>query len=69
MVAMRSLKNANVKEQLNTEICGLRKSFKALTADHKKGILKTAKGLLRIQRSHKKMTKVSGRSAFSEQYK
>jgi len=28
---------------------------RALTIDHKKGVLKTAKGLLRIQRAHKTM--------------
>jgi len=38
------------KTQANAEICHLRKSFEALTIDHQKGVLKTARGLLRIQR-------------------
>jgi hypothetical protein len=33
---------------ITVEICHLRKGFNALTIDHKKGVLKTAKGLLRI---------------------
>jgi len=41
------------KEQVNTEICHLRKGFEALTIDHQKGVLKTARGLLRIQRAYK----------------
>ena len=49
------MKNEEMKQQLNAEICRLRKGFKALTIDHKKGVLKTAKGLLRIQRAHKAM--------------
>jgi len=55
MLAMGSFRNERIKEQLNAEICRLRKGFKALTIDHKKGVLKTAKGLLRIQRAHKTM--------------
>jgi hypothetical protein len=43
------------KAQANVEICRLRKSFEALTIDHQKGVLKTALGLLRIQRAHKTM--------------
>jgi hypothetical protein len=45
----------NEKNRVNTEICHLCKCFKALTIDHKKGVLKTAQGLLRIQRAHKTM--------------
>jgi len=44
------------KEQLNIELYHLGKSFKALTVDHKKGVLKTARELLKIQRTHKAMT-------------
>ena len=55
MIAMSSLRKRETKEQLNAEICRLRKGFKALTIDHRKGVLKTAKGLLRIQRAHKTM--------------
>jgi hypothetical protein len=43
------------KELVNTEICHLRKGFKSLTIDHQKGVLKTARGLLRIQRANKTM--------------
>jgi hypothetical protein len=43
------------KAQANVEICRLRKAFEALTIDHQKGVLKTARGLLRIQRAHKIM--------------
>jgi len=49
------MKNEEMRKQLNAEICRLRRGFKALTIDHKKGALKTAKGLLRIQRAHKTM--------------
>ena len=41
------------KEQVNMEICHVRKGFEALTIDHQKGVLKTARGLLRIQRAYK----------------
>jgi len=44
------------KEQVNMEICHLRKGFESLTIDHKKGVLKTARGLLRVQRVSKTMT-------------
>jgi len=44
------------KEQTNTELCRLSKGFRALTIDHQKGVLKTAQGLLRIQRAQKTMT-------------
>jgi hypothetical protein len=43
------------KEQVNTEICHLRKGFEALTIVHQKGVLKTARGLLRVQRAYKTM--------------
>jgi hypothetical protein len=44
------------KEKINIELYHLSKGFKALTIDHKKGVLKTAQGLLKIQRTHKAMT-------------
>jgi hypothetical protein len=47
MIAMGSLRKR--------EICHLRKSFEALTIDHRKGVLKTARGLLRVQRAYKTM--------------
>jgi hypothetical protein len=49
MVAMGTLRK---KEQLNVEICYLRKSFNALTIDNQKGVLKTARELLRIQKKN-----------------
>jgi hypothetical protein len=55
MIAMSSLRKRVIKEQLNLEICHLRKGFKALTIDHQKGVLKTARGLLRIQRAYRTM--------------
>jgi len=41
------------KKQLNVELYHLRKGFKALTIDHQKGVLKTARGLLRVQGIYK----------------
>jgi aromatic ring hydroxylase len=55
MIAMGSLRKREIKEQL-VEICHLRKGFEALTIDHKKVLLKTAQGLLRIQRACRTMT-------------
>jgi hypothetical protein len=55
MIAMGSLRKREIKEQLNVEICHVRKGFKALTIDHQKGVLKTARGLLRVQRVCKAM--------------
>jgi hypothetical protein len=51
MVAMGSFGNEEMKERLNAEICRLRKGFEALTGDHKKEVLKTAQGLLRVQKA------------------
>ena len=48
MLAMGSLRK--------TELYRLRKGFKALTIDNQKGVLKTARGLLRVQRGCKTMT-------------
>jgi len=47
-----------MRKQINMELSRLGKGFKALTIDHQKGVLKTARGLLRIQRVCK--TKVTG---------
>ena len=55
MIAMGSSKKREIKEQLNLEICHLRKGFEALTIDYRKGVLKTARGLLRIQKGYKTM--------------
>jgi len=43
------------KERDNTDLSRLSKGFKALNIDHKKGVLKTAQGLLKIQKVHKAM--------------
>jgi len=53
------------KEQLNVEICHLREGFEALTIDHQKGVLKTARGLLRIQRAYKAMAENNTRDVNS----
>jgi hypothetical protein len=44
-----------MEEQINKEIIRLRKWFRSLNTDYKKGVLKTAQGLLRIQRVHKEV--------------
>jgi len=49
MLAMGSCRNGETK-QIDAELNHLRKSFKALTANNKNGVLKTAQGLLKIQR-------------------
>jgi len=53
MIAMSALRNKAMNEQANNELSRLSKGFKALNVDHQKGVLKTARGLLRIQRAHK----------------
>jgi hypothetical protein len=67
MVAMGSCKNdEKVKEKIDKELSRLRKSFSDLNIDYKKGVLKTAQGLLRIQRAHKEITEDgTGCSVFS----
>jgi hypothetical protein len=51
MLAMGTLrKNEAQKVQINAELHRLSKGFKSLTTDHQKWVLKTARGLLRIQR-------------------
>jgi len=52
MVAMGSCRNDENK-RFNKEISCLSKGFTALNVDCKKGVLKTAKGLLRIQRMNR----------------
>ena len=44
-----------MRKQVNAELSRLSKGFKALTIDHQKGVLKTARGLLRVQRVCKTM--------------
>ena len=56
MVAMGSYGNSEkVKEQFDKELARLSKGFSALNIDYKKGVLKTAQGLIRIQRTYKEM--------------
>ena len=55
MIAMGTLRKREINEQLNAEISHLRKGFEALTIDHQKGVMKTARGLLRVQRAYKSM--------------
>jgi len=55
MIAMGSLRNKVRNKQSNTELYRLSKGFKALTINHKKGVLKMAQGLLRVQKAHKAM--------------
>jgi len=62
MIAMGSFRNREIKEKLNIEIYHICKGFEALTIDHKKGVLRTAQGLLRIQRTQKAMA--SGNSRY-----
>jgi len=55
MLAMGSCgNNEKVKEQFNKELSHLSKGFSALNSGYKKGVLKTAQGLLRIQRKYGK---------------
>ena len=49
------MKTEVMNKQVDTELYRLGKGFKALTADHKKWILKAACGLLKIQRTQNKI--------------
>jgi hypothetical protein len=62
------MKNEKI-EQVNAEFSRLSKGFKALNVDHKKRVLKTARGLLSIQRVCKEMVTDSGHPTFSGWYK
>jgi len=54
------------KTQFNEELSRLSKGFTALNIDNKKVVLKTAQGLLRIQRTHREIvTDDSMHSTFS----
>jgi hypothetical protein len=55
MIAMGSLRKRETRKEISTELSHLSKGFQALTIDHQKGVLRTARGLLRIQRAHKMM--------------
>jgi hypothetical protein len=55
MIAMGSLRNTEINKQTNAEYYRLSKGFHALNLAHQKEVLKTARGLLRIQRSYKTM--------------
>jgi len=47
------MKSEESGDRRNKELCRLGKGFKSLTIDHQKWVLKTARGLLRIQRACK----------------
>jgi len=51
MIAMRPLRKNEPQAQINVELCRLSMGFKSLSLDHQKSVLKTARGLLRIQRA------------------
>jgi len=55
MIAMGTLRKQEEKVLINIELYRIRKGFKSLTVDHQKWVLKTARGLLRIQRACKTM--------------
>lgn len=55
MVPMRSCRNNENTGQLKEEISHLRKGFTALQIDYKRGVLKTAQGLLKVQKMYKKI--------------
>ena len=50
------MKSEEMNGQANIELYRLSKGFKSLTTDHQKRVLKTARGLLRIQRACKTVT-------------
>jgi len=50
------MKSEGISESVNTELYRLSKGFKSLTIDHKKLVLKKARGLLSIQRACKTVT-------------
>jgi len=57
MIAMGALRENDVQQlQINAELHRLGKGFKSLTIDHQKWVLKTARGLLRIQRACRTLT-------------
>jgi len=53
------MKNEEKKGQFNRELSLLSKGFSALNINYKKGVLKTAQWLLRIQKTHKGMIGVN----------
>jgi hypothetical protein len=56
MLAMGSSRNSEkMKGNFDKELSRLNKGFSALNSGYKKGALKMAQGLLRIQRTHKEM--------------
>jgi hypothetical protein len=67
MIAMCSYRNNENLEQFNEELCCLSKGFKALNSTYKKGVLKTAQGLLRVQRTHKDLVAEGGEQFLSSQ--
>jgi len=59
MIAMCSCGNdEKIKEQFDNELSHLSKDFSALNIVYKKGVMKTARGLLKVQRMYKGMVEV-----------
>jgi len=70
MFSMSSCEYNENKRRSNEEISRLSKYYSALHIDYKKRVLKTAQGLLKIQRNHKDI--VAGSSLypkFSKKYR
>jgi len=56
MLAMGSSRNSGkMKGNFDKELSRLSSGFSALNSGYKKGVLKTAQGLLKIQQTHKEM--------------
>jgi hypothetical protein len=49
------MENDESREQISGELRCLSKGFEALNSAYKRGVLKTAQGLLRVQRTHKEL--------------
>jgi len=49
------MKNEKMKGKFDQELSRLSSGFSALNSGYKKGVLKTAQGLLRIQKTHKEI--------------
>jgi hypothetical protein len=63
------MKNEKMKERFDKELSHLSKGFSALNIAYKKEVLKTARGLLKIQKTHKEMSgDRTGYSTFPGQY-
>jgi hypothetical protein len=70
MLAMGSYRNREkMNEHFNKELSRLSRGFTALNTDYKKEVLKTAQGLLRIQKTHMELVaNNTGHSVYSGQH-